>query len=34
MMRLMAHVLCRFLELGIALSAIVGACTLARVLDL
>jgi|JI7StandDraft_1071085.scaffolds.fasta_scaffold335951_1 hypothetical protein len=34
MMRLIAHVLCRCFELGIALSAIACACSLARVLEL
>jgi len=34
MSRLMAHLLCRFFELGIAFSAIAGAYALARVLEL
>jgi hypothetical protein len=34
MLRLLAHMLCRCCELGIALSAIAGACALARALEL
>jgi hypothetical protein len=34
MSRLLAHVLCRFCELGIAFSAIACACALARALEL
>ena len=33
MQRLLAHVLCRFCEFGIALSAIACACALARAFD-